>query len=103
MFQMFSTLAALVLLASNAALAIPDGYSGGGYGGHRGPAWHKRGDDLQKAWKNASSERTYGHNGSSMWGSSRKYLFITWMLTIHPTSKGLKAHINIHLNSGRHN
>jgi hypothetical protein len=60
MFQMFSTLVALALLASNVALAIPQGYDNGydgGYGdGDYGgsyvegpPTWHKRGDDLPKA------------------------------------------------------
>ena len=41
MFQMFSTLAALILLASNAALAIPrvggGGQGGSGGGGGGGP------------------------------------------------------------------
>ena len=76
MFQMLST-AALVLLASNAALAIPQGYGGGGYGGggygggggRGGPSWHKRSDDLPNAW-NTSSKRVYGHNSFSKWGSS---------------------------------
>ena len=70
-FQMFSTLVALVLLASNAVLAIPQDYGYGGYGdggdGAGGadfdfiegpPTWHKRADDLPKAW-NTSSERAY--------------------------------------------
>jgi hypothetical protein len=46
-WQMFSTLAALMLFASDAALAIPQ--RGGGYAGDHGPSrWDKRTDDFQR-------------------------------------------------------
>jgi hypothetical protein len=66
-WQMFSTLAVLVLFASDVALAIPSPQRGGG-GEHVNnlPAWWDvRSDDSSPGFWNSSSERTYGHNSLS--------------------------------------
>jgi hypothetical protein len=66
-WQMFSTLAVLVLFASDVALAIPQ-RGGGGDQNYNFPAWwhHERSDDSSPGFWNSSSERTYGHNLNSL-------------------------------------
>ena len=94
-WQMLSTLAALALFASDVALAIPQRFGEGGGGEVYPGAWHVRADDTPGFWNYFSEKNIWSFLTWSKTYSLGNILNVDHSIPLH-----LKAHINIHLNSG---